>query len=180
VPALSHVIAKEPSVRDFDHFNAGGDGQRIEDYIDEDIVPILSDWVVSKPEGPPQVDPPGSGTQGSFYQKVPVEFNVPHESVTSVLPVLYGQYLEGGDPKWKILSGADPEGEPDTNLAQRVSGNSLSEGRINLEFDVKIDQATWAEIVWYQPLVVRLGPSTQTVPLEPPDDAFYAPPPPSP
>jgi len=181
VPALSHVVAKKPSKRFFDHFNAGKDGQRIDDYVDDDILPILSDWIVSRAEGPPQVEPPGSGTQGSFFQRFQVEFNVHHESVTHVLPVLYGQYLEDGNPKWKILSGVvDSEGKPDTNLAKEIKGNSRSDGAVDLDFDVEIDPATWSEIRWYQPLVVRLGRSTLTVPPEPPDDAFYVPVPPSP
>jgi hypothetical protein len=178
------VVAKEPSRRPFDHFNAGKEGQRIEGYVDDDILPILSDWIVSWVEEPYQFEPPGTGTPGSFYARLRVEFNVPHESVTAVLPVLYGQYLDAnGDPQWTILSGADPEGEPNMGKAKPIKGSSLSEGAIRLEFNVDIPPTTSdpkSQIMGYQPLVVKLGPSMLTVPLEPPDDAFHVPEPSSP
>lgn len=94
----------------------------------------------------------------------------------------YGSYRNASDEvEWRILAGADEQGNPQSDAMTYavVDGSSIGQD-IQLAADVVIgavdpqDPSTAIETV--QALVVHLGPSTERVPLTPDvDRAFFIP-----
>jgi len=190
VAALSEARV-EQSVRDFDHANAGrvdpdpARNQPIAGFRDQDILPNLTDWAVTKVLDPLQFTPPTEDEAGQTSIRVAIEFNAPNGDITGNVLVLYGGFRNEEDElEWKILVGADEEGNPDTRASAstfaRVEGNSVAQEDIVLSALFPInkvnpaDPTTKIEVV--QSLVVDLGRSRQTVPLRPDvEDAFFLP-----
>jgi len=179
VRAFPDQVADALALRDFDHHNGGRPSQPIAAYRDEDITPFLSDWLVANPVSSLEFEPPTAEQPGSARFEVEVEFNANLGIIESAVLVLYGGYLDArGEMQWKILAGADEEGEPDDDpsLFLQTRGNSVRGDDITLRAAISLARIDpldpSSEIRVVQPAIVPIGPSQPVVPLAPPDEAF--------
>jgi len=179
VRAFADQVAGGPALRDFDHHNGGGPDQPIAAYRDQDITPYLSDWLVANPVSDLDFQPPTPDAPGSARFEVTLEFNAHRGVIEAAVLVLYGGYLDAqGQLQWKILAGADEEGEPDEDpsLFVETLGNSVRGDDIPLRAATSLaridptDPSTGIRIV--QPSIVPIGPSQPRVPLAPTGEAF--------
>jgi len=178
----------EPETKGFNHFNAGTSEFSITGFAQDDLVPSLSDWIVEDGEFRSEV--PTSTDPGWFEGEFTIDFNLWHDGITGVLPVIYGR---DANDEWHVLSGADPESlEPETSKVVTLCGNSrfqasrcasndgpedLIISRETIPVVVLGDPSTDIEAV--QLLMIRLGANTQTVPPTP-VGGFLIPPPSTP
>jgi hypothetical protein len=128
---------------------------------------------------------PDEHNTGLVRAVIRVEHNSFTGSLLGVVPVVYGYYLQRvpggsitGPAEWRILSGADGEGVPDTRKARATLGNSRGEEAF-VEFDVNaaipFEEAD-EKFVGAAIVLAPIGPRNRTVPLEP-SSSFSVPPP---
>ncbi len=179
VRAFADRIAGVPALRSFDHHNGGGPDQPIAAFRDEDITPYLSDWLVAHPVSDLDFQPPTTNEPGFADFEVAIEFNAHRSVIEAAVLVLYGGYLDAqGQMQWKILAGADDDGEPDEDalLFTQTLGNTVRGVDITLRavtFMARVDPTDpGTDIRVVQPAVVPLGPSQPRVPLAPTGEAF--------
>lgn len=188
VPALASVVAKEPSRRDFNHLEGGSATQSIADFADDDIVSILSDHFVGRLHAETHFVAPTEDELGEVRFQVDVEYNAQQGDITGLVAVVYGRYeVTPGQFAWKILAGADEDGEPSTgsdafldiegeNSVEIEEPELLEAENLELPSVDAMDPSTRIDRV--QTVLVGIGPSHPTVPLEPDEDSFHLPSPP--
>ena len=185
VRALSGRIVGT-SLRPFDHLKGGGPGQQITEFRDEDIIRHLTNWLVAQTVQPLEFMPPTEQESGLASFETAIEFNAQNPGLYGAVLVLYGGYLdEQQELRWKILAGADGEGNPDTS--ERARTFAVTEGRNSLggedsvlraqaELPVVNPADPSTRISEVRPIVLTLGSEGVKVPLEPPDRGFTIPP----
>jgi hypothetical protein len=185
VRALSDRIVGT-SLRPFDHLNGGGPGQQITEFREEDIIRHLTNWLVAQTVQPLEFMPPTAQENGLASFEAAIEFNAQNPGLYGAVLVLYGGYLdEQQELRWKILAGADEQGNPDTSEGARTF--AVTEGRnsvlgedvmLTIERQLPVVNPTdpRTRISEVKPVVFTLGSEGVKVPLEPPDQGFTIPP----
>jgi hypothetical protein len=151
VPALH---GRKKFQETFDHLNAGEDAtsrgegdQRIQGFIDTDILPTLQDhWVVRRRTLEEQLIPvlvecPTNEAEGRIQADIAFDFKADNGGLTGIGLVTYAEDPEG---EWHIIHGADPSSlELNSNTLLATQGNSKSkqdpDENLVLSFDEEID-----------------------------------------
>ena len=177
VKALRGKIDEFNPREPFNHLKGGGPSQPINTYAATKIVPTLSDWVVGKTLASPIVTlEPTETTAGELSLPMSVQFNVHHGDITGVVRVVYGEYEKNGERMWRIIDGADAEGNP--NGLVRIERNSLDQEAVEFLEKVKIPPIIAGDpttvFVDFSGAIQPIGPARGTVPLVP-TEGFFAP-----
>ena len=128
VPVVAGVGSEELRKTDkrFNHLEVGTITERISDFADTDIFPVLSDWTVARVERfefVPKDPAPDEAVQ--VEAEVTVAYNVPHGDTTGVTLLLY---VQDGNGAWRIADGADPETLEAEGVVE-IFGNSIDPGK---------------------------------------------------
>ncbi len=184
VRALSDRIVGT-SLRDFDHLKGGGPGQEIVEFREEDIIRHLSNWLVAKTVED-QFTPPTETEPGVASFETTIEFNAQTPGLYGAVLVIYGGYRDDAQKqRWKIIAGADEEGNPDTSsgslsFAATNGGNSVLGQDVRLRSESMLPRVdpnvASTRISRVTIAIVKLGSEGLKVPLAPPDQGFSAPP----
>jgi hypothetical protein len=143
VPALSS-LSEGDTITDhtelFNHFSMGkaDSSVRISTIGDNEILPTLSDWTVTRVTTPPIFHRPTLTDSGAYTIGISADFNVPSGDITAVVAVVYGKDAGG---HWHVLQGADPDSlQPDSGVS--ISGNSTDQGPVDLSVERSIPMVT--------------------------------------
>ena len=144
----------------FDHLNAGKDAtsegegdQRIQRFIESDILPTLQDhWVVRRRSLdedaiPVLVECPTSEAEGRIQADIAFDFKADNGGLTGIALVTYAEDPQG---EWHIIHGADPSSlELNSNTLLTTQGNSKDtlnpDDELVISFDEKIEAGVDAQ-----------------------------------
>lgn len=106
--------------RDFNHFNLGTDGYRINTFIDK-ITQGLSDWTVSKIADSTFIEP-DINNAGYAWFEINAEYNAQHKDIVGIVVVIYAKDIAGN---WHIISqgnnGANAERDINKDTSKKTT-----------------------------------------------------------
>jgi len=166
VPVLRGSVLNPAPTEFYNHLHVGTPSQSISLFAQRDILPVLSDWVVSTVTAFTVNNP--TNVPGSVNASIQVDYNVPHGDITGVVPVLY---FKNGNGEWHIAFGADdvthnPTAAVDISKNSKALATPLTV-RAQAAIPVPNPQDPTTLVLDMRLALISLGPNFPTVPADP-------------